>query len=111
MRGDPELPKYSLPAGFPPVPGKENSLGNKVLKHEEELNKTSYANHTNHTNIYSNRKRVRRGGAHRIRDNVKSKCVTFVKVFSSNGAGVKNGKVASLNAEVESTQANIGNPL
>ena len=30
-----------------------------------------------------------------------------IKIFSTNGAGVKNGKVDSLNAQVKSVQANI----
>ena len=30
-----------------------------------------------------------------------------IKIFSTNGAGVKNGKVDSLNAEVSNVQANI----
>ena len=38
---------------------------------------------------------------------MKNNCVTHIKLFSTNGAGVKNGKVASLNAEVQSTQSNI----
>ena len=33
--------------------------------------------------------------------------VTHLKLFSTNGAGIKNGKVGSLNAEVQSTQSNI----
>ena len=33
--------------------------------------------------------------------------VTHLKLFATNGEGVKNGKVASLNAEVQSTQSNI----
>ena len=35
------------------------------------------------------------------------KFVRNIKLFSTNGAGVKNGKVQSLNAEVKSTGANI----
>ena len=35
------------------------------------------------------------------------KCVNNIKIFSTNGAGVKNGKIDSLNAEVNSVQANI----
>ena len=38
---------------------------------------------------------------------MKNNRVTHIKLFSTNGAGVKNGKVASLNAEVQSTQSNI----
>ena len=30
-----------------------------------------------------------------------------IKLFSTNGAGIKNGKVDSLNAEVRSTKSNI----
>ena len=36
-----------------------------------------------------------------------SKVVSHLKIFATNGAGVKNGKVDSLNAEVRSTQSNI----
>ena len=33
--------------------------------------------------------------------------VSSVKLFATNGAGVKNSKVESLNAQVRSTEANI----
>ena len=35
------------------------------------------------------------------------KVVSHIKLFATNGAGVKNGKVNSLNAEVRSTRANV----
>ena len=38
---------------------------------------------------------------------VNNKHVSSIKVFATNGAGVKNSKVESLNAEVRSTKANI----
>ena len=40
-------------------------------------------------------------------NNVQPRYVDVIKMFSTNGAGVKNGKVRSLNAEVRSTGANI----
>ena len=38
---------------------------------------------------------------------VNSNNVNSVKLFATNGAGVKNSKVESLNAQVRSTKANI----
>ena len=38
---------------------------------------------------------------------MKPKPLGHIKLFSTNGAGIKNGKVASLIAEVHNTQANI----
>ena len=42
-----------------------------------------------------------------IKHNVNTKPVSHIKMFSTNGASVKNGKGKSLNAEVTNTQANI----
>ena len=67
--------------------------------------------HTNYkienTKNSSTSKRVRRGGVNKKGYNMNTKVVTNVKVFATNGAGVKNGKVNSLNAEVRSSRANI----
>ena len=52
-------------------------------------------------------KRVRRGGINHKLKHVKPRVAGVLKLFSTNGAGVKNGKVRSLNAEVQSTGANI----
>ena len=38
---------------------------------------------------------------------VRPKSVDHIKIFSTNGAGIKNGKADSLRAEVRNTQANI----
>ena len=43
---------------------------------------------------------------HKVK-HVKPKAVGHIKIFSTNGEGIKNSKVTSLNAEVRSTQANI----
>ena len=50
---------------------------------------------------------MRRGGVHNKVKHMISKSVSSIKMFSTNGAGVKNGKVDSLNAEIHSVQANI----
>ena len=52
-------------------------------------------------------KRIRRGGVQKKVHSMNSKVLSNIKLFATNGAGVKNGKVRSLNAEVKSTQANI----
>ena len=52
--------------------------------------------------------KTRRGGKRRMGDkNVKTQRISNLKIFSTNGAGVKFGKMNSLNAEVRNTQANI----
>ena len=53
------------------------------------------------------KRKIRRGGVKKSGSHVSKKSVTSIKVFSTNGAGIKNGKVASLNAEIESLQANL----
>ena len=52
-------------------------------------------------------KLTRRGGVRNKYAQVKPKSLSHLKIFFTNGAGVKNGKVASLNAEVRNTQASI----
>ena len=53
-------------------------------------------------------KRLRRGRKCTVNNsNMKSQTVSHIKVFSTNSAGVKYGKINSLNAEVRNTNANI----
>ena len=52
-----------------------------------------------------NQKRVRRG--RHMKKDVKSKCSSYLKNFSTNGAGVIRGKQDSLRCEVSNTEANI----
>ena len=53
---------------------------------------------------HSRKAKTRRGLGNK---NVKDKRVNFLKIFSTNGASVANGKGKSLNAEVGNTLANI----
>ena len=53
-------------------------------------------------------KRLRRGRKCTVSNsNMISQTVSHIKVFSTNSAGVKYGKINSLNAEVRNTNANI----
>ena len=115
MRQNPQLSLPSLQGGFPPVPGEEKSSSQEEHKPEEELIRENQKITKKQKNIKSNKNsktdkhksRVRRGGVHNKVNNVISKSVSNIKMFSTNGAGIKNGKVDSLNAEIQSVQANI----
>ena len=114
MRENPKLPLDSLLGGFSPTTGEEQQYVEKQHSTEEALGKKAPENINAHvgdeienhkSTIHS--KRIRRGGLKHQVHHVKSKMIDHIKIFSTNGAGVKNGKVSSLKAEVRSTQANI----
>jgi hypothetical protein len=111
MRENPQLPGYTLDAGFSRLSGTEKYYRDEEPRLEEELKSPIQKTNKSQTNSkkpnQKNRKRTRRGGIHNKIKNVIPKCVRNIKLFSTNGAGVKNGKVQSLNAEVKSTGANI----
>ena len=94
MREDTELPIHSLARGFSnPAEEEESSDKEDSSKSEKLKADKSY-------------KRVRRAGDCKI-NCMKNKCATSLNIFSANCASLKNGKLASLNAEVNSTEANI----
>ena len=106
---------HPLLGGFSSFPGEEESSSGEEPTQEEELNnspekptKTTQKNHKkeNHKkNVTS--KHIRRGGIKNKHAHVRPQYAGHVKLFSTNGAGIKNGKVDSLNAEVRSTKCNI----
>ena len=103
MRADPKLPLYTLPGGFSPTPGEKNpeeKLGsdNDVIIHQNKIKNTNLQK--KHVKL------VRRGGDSR-RKHMKSKCASSIKMFSANCAGLRNGKLKSLNAEVYNSNSNI----
>ena len=113
MRQNSELPQYALPGGFSPIPGEEESNGEEEPEPEEELDtsnkqeKTKTQKNKKKENPPKKNARIRRGGKARKGTYVNNKNVSSIRVFATNGAGVKNSKVDSLNAEVRSTKANI----
>ena len=105
------MPPHALQGGFSTLPGKEESSDRET---EEELDpvhsdpKTYNKTQKNHEK--ENKKhtqRIRRGGAQKCVNNLSKKSINSIKIISTNGAGIKNSKVDSLNAEVQSVQANI----
>ena len=76
----------------------------KLETTEKERKKKEKLDNTKNS---STSKRIRRGGVNKKVHNMNTKVLSNIKIFATNGAGVKNGKVKSLNVEVKSTQANI----
>ena len=108
MRENPELPLHTLAGGFSPAPeeGKSSKEGEPK---PEELEKNKTESPINSNNIKAKKKYskpVRRGGDCK-RKYMDGKCASSLKIFSANCAGLRNGKLRSLNAEVKSTNANI----
>jgi hypothetical protein len=106
------LPLHPFFGGFSPNTEVEedSSRGKKPNLAEEldsPLNKTQISGKKENPKNSITSKRTRRGGVRNKYAQVKPKSLSHLKIFSTNGAGVKNGKVASLNAEVRNTQANI----
>ena len=105
------MPRHPLAAGFSAVPGSEKYNRDEESGYEEEIEANTQTTNKTPTNCKKpnqrNGKRTRRGGVHHKVNNVSIKCVRNIKLFSTNGAGVKNGKVQSLKSEVRSTGANI----
>ena len=100
----------SLSRGFSPNPEEEQQCVKKHLSTEKALGKSAPSAKTNDiiNNVNSTHsKKIHRGGVRHKLKHVKPKAVGHIKIFSTNGAGIKNSKVTSLNAEVRSTQANI----
>ena len=108
VRENPQLPVPPLDGGFSPTTEEGKSIEKDESKPEEELELSSKAQksmkHVKHKSKHN--KIVRRGGDCK-RKYMKSKCASIVKIFSASCAGLKNGKLSSLNAEVRATNANI----
>ena len=114
MREDPELPLDTLPGGFSHTSGEEQQWVEKEHTNEKTLSKgaqkyiiSQESPSKSVQNPNKPKRKIRRGGVKKSGSHVSKKSVTSIKVFSTNGAGIKNGKVASLNAEIESLQANL----
>ena len=108
LRADPKLPLHTLPGGFSPTPGEETPK-EKLEGSDDNIDKINHQSYNKKKNINSQKKHVklvRRGGDSR-RKHMKSKCASSVKLFSANCAGLKNGKLRSLNAEVYNSNSNI----
>ena len=100
-----------LQRGFSHIPRQKKSCHEEEYQPKKELVISDQQDHKethkyDKTNKPKQKRRVRRGGACK-KSNVSQKYVGTIKIFSTNGAGIKNGKVASLIAEVQNTQANI----
>ena len=115
MRENPKLSLDSLDGGFSPAPREEQQCDKKQQSTQEALSKSAQENKNTQLSSISHKitpttnsthiKRIRRGGVKQ--KHMKPKPLGHIKLFSTNGAGIKNGKVASLIAEVHNTQANI----
>ena len=100
------MPSHALQGGFSPSPGEEESSSEEGPKPEEKL-ETNEKDKITSPQKSSISKRIRRGGKKNKVHHMNNKVNSHIKVFATNGAGVKNGKINSLNAEVRSTRANI----
>ena len=114
MREDPELSLDPLTGGFSPTSGEGLQWVEKEHTNEKTLRKSAQENVISQEsssksvqNPNKPKRKIRRGSVKKSCSNVREKSISSIKVFSTNGAGIKNGKVASLNAEIESLQANI----
>jgi hypothetical protein len=107
MRANPQLPLDSLSGGFSPAPGEEQQSDKKQQPTKEALGQNTQENTCTNNTHKKQSKIIRRGGVNHKLKHVKPKTIGHVKLFSTNGAGIMNGKVASLKAEVLSTQSNI----
>ena len=102
------MPLHTLPGGFSPTPGEETPK-EKLEGSDDNIDKINHQSYNKKKNINSQKKHVklvRRGGDCRHK-HMKSKCASSVKIFSAYCAGLKNGKLRSLNAEVFNLKANI----
>ena len=69
-------------------------------------NSVNYPENTQTNNACTNcGKKIRRGG--RNKNHVKRSCSDFLKLFSTNAAGIIIGKIDSLKSEIVCTQANV----
>ena len=107
MRANPQLPLDSLSGGFSPAPGEEQQSDKKQQPTKEALGQIAQENTCTNNTHNKQSKIIRRVGVNHKLKHVKPKTIGHVKLFSTNGAGIMNGKVASLKAEVLSTQSNI----
>ena len=115
MRQDSKLPLYALPRGFSSIPGEKEHNEGEASKPEEELEaddkektiKSQKNSKNKNTNKKKHSKRIRRGQFAIKQNHMTNKFCSNLKMFSTNGAGIKNGKVDSLTAEVRNTGANI----
>jgi hypothetical protein len=114
------LSLYSFTRGFSHISGEKSSEGEKEHTLQEKLDSSNQDEIIIQPNVQSNEKdnkykvskvsnskRIRRGGVGHKTKHVSSQSVNHIKLFSTNGAGVKNGKVNSLNSEIRNTRANI----
>ena len=104
------MPIPPLSRGFSNPTEEEESSVEQESKPSEEVdasdNQTSKYPKITKTNKNKCDKRVRRGGDCKNKY-MNNKCATTLKVFSANCASLRNGKLASLNAGVKATKANI----
>ena len=120
LRKNPKLSLYSFTRGFSHISGEKSSDGEKEHTLQEKLDSSNQDEIIIQPNVQSNEKdnkykvskvsnskRIRRGGVGHKTKHVSSQSVNHIKLFSTNGAGVKNGKVNSLNSEIRNTRANI----
>ena len=81
---------------------------NKPSKNIDDISSNISKEMRDHNRKCHKKVKTRRGGKSTVnKHNVNTKPVSYLKMFSTNGASVKNGKGKSLNAEVTNTQANI----
>ena len=105
------MPLHPLNGGFSPTPGDKKPCATEPEPKEGLVTDVPPQERKSQTNSRIENKekcnRIRRGGHRNKVINLVPKRNNTIRIFSTNGAGVKNGKVDSLNAEVNSVQANI----
>jgi exonuclease III len=109
MREDSELPLLALQRGFSSSPGQEEYSEGGTANPQEKLVTTKPPKNNPTEKPHKTRKNVNIKSRNKPvnKKYMKNHVSSTLKLFSTNGAGVIGGKITSLQAQVNITQANV----